>query len=52
MSESHTLARDREIRAGAWRGEGGFHGEESGFQEGEAGQARRTSLEVEGSISE
>ena len=27
MSKSRTLAREREIRAGAWRGKGGLHGE-------------------------
>ena len=27
MSESRTLTRENEIRAGAWRGNGGLHGE-------------------------
>ena len=27
MSESRTLAKKREIRAGAWRGKGGLHSE-------------------------
>ena len=27
MSETHTLASEREIRVGAWRGNGGLHNE-------------------------
>ena len=28
VGESHTLVREREIRAGAWRGKSKFHGKE------------------------
>ena len=51
MGESRTLARKRRIRARAWRGKDGLHGE-GRFQGGKGGQARRASLgEVEGSMS-
>ena len=44
VSESHTLAREKEIRARAWRGKGGLHSEKGKFQGGKGGQARRASL--------
>ena len=51
MGESRTVTREREIRAGAWSGKGGLHGE-GRFQGGKGGRARRASLEeVEGSTS-
>ena len=53
VSESRTLERKREIRAKAWRGKGGLHGEERESQGGEGGKAARASLkEVKGSVSE
>ena len=52
VSENRIWAREREIRARAWRGEGGLYSERRGFREGEGGQARRASLEqLEGSMS-
>ena len=52
MSESRTLVREREVRAGAWRGKGGLYSKEGSIQKREGGQARKTSLgEVEGSMS-
>ena len=44
VSESRTLAREREIIAGARRGKGELH-REGRFQGGKGGQAKRASLE-------
>ena len=54
VGESRTLAKEREIKAGAWRGKCGLHNE--GMQiprrKGRASKARRAFLvEVEGSTS-
>ena len=40
MGESRTLARERGIRAGAWRGKGGLHSEgmQAGFKEVKEGK--------------
>ena len=52
MSESHTLARERVIRAGAWREKVDSTVKEGRFQQGEGGQARRASLgKLEGSMN-
>ena len=53
MSESHTLAKEKGIRVGAWRGKGGDSTVKEGkFQKGEREQVRTASLgEVEGSMS-
>ena len=52
MSKSCTLAREGDIRAVAQRKKGESTVKEGRFQEGEGGQARRSSLgEVEGSMS-
>ena len=52
MSASHTLTSEREIRAGALRGEVDFTVKKDRLLGGVGGQARRASLEeVEGSIS-
>ena len=51
VSESRTLARERRIKAGVWRGKGGLHSEGRQVQGGEGEQAKRASLgEVEGSM--
>ena len=42
MSKSHTLAREREIRAGAWTGDGGLHSE--GRQVSRRGRVSKQSL--------
>ena len=47
VSESHTLVRDRGIRAGAWKGKNGIHVKKGRSRRGEAGQARRAFLEEE-----
>ena len=46
MSNSHTLARKRKIRARAWRGKGGLHGERRGFPK-RSGRASKNSLSRE-----
>ena len=53
VGESHTLARERGIRARAWNGKGGLYGEQGQIPRRTGRKARRASLgEVEGSMSE
>ena len=52
VGESRILARERGIRAGAWKRKCGCTVKEGKFQGGKGGQARRASLrEVEESMS-
>ena len=52
MGESHTLVRERGIRARAWNGKGGLQGEQEQIPRRTARKAKRASLgEVEGSMS-
>ena len=52
MSKSHTLARERRIREGAWRGKSALHNEGRQVLRGERGQVRASLGEVEARVGD